>query len=84
LIYEKLDHVAKELEEDMERLEYAGNTITLKLKLDTFEGESLSLLKNARAHTMQFEVGPSRYIKQFEPMMNSWRYVLVLPENWWS
>lgn len=38
LINEKMDHVARELEEDMERLGYAGNTITLKVKLDTFEG----------------------------------------------
>jgi hypothetical protein len=48
LIYEKLDHVAKELEEDMERLEYAGNTITLKVKLDTFEGDSLPPLKERK------------------------------------
>ncbi|CAG7854755.1 DNA polymerase IV {ECO:0000255/HAMAP-Rule:MF_01113} Short=Pol IV {ECO:0000255/HAMAP-Rule:MF_01113}; {ECO:0000255/HAMAP-Rule:MF_01113} [Serendipita indica DSM 11827] len=37
-INEKLEQVAKELEEDMERLGYSGHTVTLKLKLDTFEG----------------------------------------------
>ncbi|CAG8765610.1 1472_t:CDS:2, partial [Acaulospora colombiana] len=40
-ITEKLEHVAKELEEDLERLGYAGHTVTLKVKLDTFEPKSV-------------------------------------------
>ncbi|KAG8806422.1 hypothetical protein FRC18_006100, partial [Serendipita sp. 400] len=40
MIHAKLEHVAQELEEDLERLGYAGHTVTLKLKLDTFEVRS--------------------------------------------
>jgi DNA polymerase kappa len=39
-IQEKLELVARELESDLERLGFAGHTITLKVKLDTFERQS--------------------------------------------
>ncbi|KAG8813404.1 hypothetical protein FRC17_001589 [Serendipita sp. 399] len=42
MIHAKLEHVAQELEEDLERLGYAGHTVTLKIKLDTFEGMHLA------------------------------------------
>ena len=38
-ILEKLDHVAEELESDMRENGWAARTITLKYKLDTFQGE---------------------------------------------
>jgi hypothetical protein len=40
-IQEKLELVARELESDLERLGFAGHTVTLKVKLDTFECQPL-------------------------------------------
>lgn len=40
-ILQKLDEVATELEEDMERGGWTGRTITLKYKLDTYQGSVL-------------------------------------------
>jgi DNA polymerase kappa len=37
-ILEKLDEVCAELESDMEETQWTGRTITLKYKLDSFEG----------------------------------------------
>lgn len=37
-ILAKLEEVAAELEEDMERTGWTGKTVTLKYKLDTYEG----------------------------------------------
>lgn len=37
-ILEKLEEVAAELEEDMQRTGWTGKTVTLKYKLDTYEG----------------------------------------------
>lgn len=37
-ILEKLSRVATDLEEDLERTGWAGKTITLKYKLDTYQG----------------------------------------------
>jgi len=42
-IQEKLELVAKELESDLDRLGFAGHTVTLKVKLDTFEREMILL-----------------------------------------
>jgi hypothetical protein len=42
LILEKLDVCAKELEEDLERTDFAGYTVTLKLKLDVSNGSKNS------------------------------------------
>jgi len=36
-ILQKLEDIAAELEDDMERGEWAGRTVTLKYKLDTYE-----------------------------------------------
>ena len=38
-ILAKLEEVAAELEEDMERTGWTGKTVTLKYKLDTYQGE---------------------------------------------
>jgi DNA polymerase kappa len=40
-ILEKLQSVASDLEEDLARTGWAGQTITLKYKLDTYQGDSL-------------------------------------------
>ena len=40
-ILAKLEEVAAELEEDMERTGWTGKTITLKYKLDTYQGRCL-------------------------------------------
>lgn len=37
-ILEKLEEVAEELEEDMQKTGWAGRTVTLKYKLSTYEG----------------------------------------------
>ncbi|KAF8320716.1 DNA/RNA polymerase [Clavulina sp. PMI_390] len=37
ILLEKLEHIAQELEEDMQRSGWAGKTITLKYKLDTHQ-----------------------------------------------
>jgi DNA polymerase kappa len=37
-ILKKLDEVAAELEQDMEHSGWMGRTVTLKYKLDTFQG----------------------------------------------
>ncbi len=37
-ILEKLEEIAEELEEDMESNGWTGKTITLKYKLDTYQG----------------------------------------------
>jgi hypothetical protein len=38
-LLEKLEHIAEDLEEDMVRTGWAGRTVTLKYKLDTFQSE---------------------------------------------
>jgi DNA polymerase kappa len=42
-ILQKLDEVAAELESDMERSGWAGKTVTLKYKLDTYQGQSVNM-----------------------------------------
>jgi DNA polymerase kappa len=37
-ILEKLEEIAEELEEDMETNGWTGKTVTLKYKLDTYQG----------------------------------------------
>lgn len=37
-IHEKLNEVAAELENDMEQSGWTGRTVTLKFKLDTYQG----------------------------------------------
>ena len=37
----KLEEVAAELEEDMERTGWTGKTVTLKYKLDTYQGKGI-------------------------------------------
>jgi DNA polymerase kappa len=41
-ILEKLDEVAAELEKDMEQNGWTGRTVTLKYKLDTYQGVFIS------------------------------------------
>lgn len=49
-ILEKLEEVAAELEEDMERTGWTGKTVTLKYKLDTYQGlPSLDLSLGVKA-----------------------------------
>lgn len=39
-LFKKLEEVAAELEDDMERHGWTGKTVTLKYKLDTYQGKS--------------------------------------------
>jgi DNA polymerase kappa len=39
VLLQKLEHIASELESDMSRNGWAGKTVTLKYKLDTYQGE---------------------------------------------
>lgn len=41
-LLQKLEHIASELESDMSRNGWVGKTVTLKYKLDTYQGKSLS------------------------------------------
>lgn len=43
-ILSKLEEVAEELEKDMEESGWAGKTITLKYKLDTYQGNHTCFL----------------------------------------
>lgn len=52
-IQEKLELVTRELEGDLERLGFAGHTVTLKLKLDTFEARSRA--KSARKPVRKYD-----------------------------
>ena len=45
-ILAKLEEVAAELEEDMERTSWTGKTITLKYKLDTYQGRCFETYLN--------------------------------------
>lgn len=52
-ILAKLDEVAAELEEDMERTGWTGKTVTLKYKLDTYQGmEVFSYITMNRANDL--------------------------------
>jgi DNA polymerase kappa len=42
-ILEKLEEVAAELEKDLEQNGWTGRTVTLKYKLDTFQGNQILL-----------------------------------------
>lgn len=42
-IFAKLEEVSAELEEDMERTGWTGKTVTLKYKLDTYQGLCLNI-----------------------------------------
>jgi DNA polymerase kappa len=42
VLLQKLEHIASELESDMSRNGWAGKTVTLKYKLDTYQGEIFS------------------------------------------
>jgi len=41
-LLQKLEHIASELESDMSRNGWVGKTVTLKYKLDTYQGKFLS------------------------------------------
>lgn len=43
-ILNKLEEIAAELEDDLERLGFTGKTVTLKYKLDTYQGEPPSFI----------------------------------------
>jgi hypothetical protein len=45
-IVQKLEEVAQELENDMKRGGWTGRTVTLKFKLDTYQGWRLTILWN--------------------------------------
>jgi DNA polymerase kappa len=40
-ILQKLEEIALELEGDLNRLGFTGKTVTLKYKLDTYQGEMI-------------------------------------------
>ncbi|KAG8810363.1 hypothetical protein FRC19_004586, partial [Serendipita sp. 401] len=68
MIHAKLEHVAQELEEDLERLGYAGHTVTLKLKLDTFEGMRLTSSSEEKGLNGQRDLVRSRAKSAHKPL----------------
>jgi len=46
-ILEKLDEVAEELEDDMNRSGWTGRTVTLKYKLETYQGKFTRLYRSS-------------------------------------
>lgn len=65
-ILKKLEEVAAELEDDMERHGWTGKTVTLKYKLDTYQGKPEYLLYSATSKVLsQFTLGPNHSIVGF-------------------
>lgn len=65
-ILKKLEEVAAELEDDMERHGWTGKTVTLKYKLDTYQGKPEYLLYSATSKVLfQFTLGPNHLIVGF-------------------
>lgn len=72
VLLQKLEHIASELETDMARNGWAGKTITLKYKLDTYQGEILSVtwrLGSTSFYVISFQYSPvpNHWIVMFPP-----------------
>jgi hypothetical protein len=59
-ILQKLEEVASELEDDMERNGWTGRTVTLKFKLDTYQGGFMSRVADSHDLTPRPSIYPSQ------------------------